>query len=35
MFEEFCRLVVPQLQRRGLFRREYAGATLRENLARG
>jgi FMN-dependent oxidoreductase (nitrilotriacetate monooxygenase family) len=35
MFEEFCRLVVPELQRRGLFRREYAGATLRENLARG
>ncbi|WP_198369945.1 NtaA/DmoA family FMN-dependent monooxygenase [Roseomonas rosulenta] len=34
MFEEFCRLVVPELQRRGLFRREYAGATLRENLAR-
>jgi FMN-dependent oxidoreductase (nitrilotriacetate monooxygenase family) len=24
--------VVPELQRRGLFRREYAGATLRENL---
>jgi alkanesulfonate monooxygenase SsuD/methylene tetrahydromethanopterin reductase-like flavin-dependent oxidoreductase (luciferase family) len=35
MFEEFCRLVVPELQRRGLFRRDYAGATLRENLARG
>ncbi|MBR0680029.1 LLM class flavin-dependent oxidoreductase [Roseomonas eburnea] len=34
MFEEFCRLVVPELQRRGLFRKEYAGATLRENLAR-
>lgn len=34
MFEEFCRLVVPELQRRGLFRREYAGATLRENLVR-
>lgn len=34
MFEDFCRLVVPELQRRGLFRREYAGATLRENLAR-
>ena len=34
MFEEFCRLVVPELQRRGLFRTEYAGATLRENLAR-
>ena len=35
MFEEFARLVVPELQRRGLFRRDYAGATLRENLARG
>lgn len=34
MFEEFCRQVVPELQRRGLFRTEYAGATLRENLAR-
>ena len=34
MFEEFGRLVVPELQRRGLFRKEYAGATLRENLAR-
>ena len=34
MFEEFGRLVVPELQRRGLVRKEYAGATLRENLAR-
>jgi alkanesulfonate monooxygenase SsuD/methylene tetrahydromethanopterin reductase-like flavin-dependent oxidoreductase (luciferase family) len=32
MFEQFCRSVVPELQRRGLFRREYAGRTLRENL---
>ncbi len=32
MFEEFCRGVVPELQRRGLFRTEYAGTTLRENL---
>jgi FMN-dependent oxidoreductase (nitrilotriacetate monooxygenase family) len=32
MFEEFGRLVVPELQRRGLFRTEYSGATLRENL---
>jgi alkanesulfonate monooxygenase SsuD/methylene tetrahydromethanopterin reductase-like flavin-dependent oxidoreductase (luciferase family) len=32
MFEEFCRGVVPELQRRGLFRTEYAGRTLRENL---
>ncbi len=30
--EEFCDLVVPELQRRGLFRREYAGTTLREHL---
>ena len=33
MFEDFCRLVVPELQRRGLFRTAYAGSTLRENLA--
>jgi FMN-dependent oxidoreductase (nitrilotriacetate monooxygenase family) len=32
MFEEFGRLVVPELQRRGLFRTEYQGSTLRENL---
>jgi alkanesulfonate monooxygenase SsuD/methylene tetrahydromethanopterin reductase-like flavin-dependent oxidoreductase (luciferase family) len=32
MFEEFTRLVVPELQRRGLFRTEYQGRTLRENL---
>jgi FMN-dependent oxidoreductase (nitrilotriacetate monooxygenase family) len=31
-FEEFGRMVVPQLQRRGIFRRDYAGKTLRENL---
>jgi len=30
--EDFCDKVVPELQRRGLFRREYEGATLRENL---
>lgn len=30
--ERFIRLVVPELQRRGLFRREYEGRTLRENL---
>ena len=28
----FVRLVVPELQRRGLFRTEYEGSTLRENL---
>lgn len=26
------RAVVPELQRRGIFRTEYAGKTLRENL---
>jgi FMN-dependent oxidoreductase (nitrilotriacetate monooxygenase family) len=31
-FEEFGRMVVPELQRRGLFRTRYAGRTLRENL---
>lgn len=30
--DEFVDLVVPELQRRGLFRRKYEGATLRENL---
>jgi len=28
-FEDFCRLVVPELQRRGIFRTEYEGTTLR------
>jgi FMN-dependent oxidoreductase (nitrilotriacetate monooxygenase family) len=31
-FEDFVRLVVPELQRRGLFRTEYTGTTLREHL---
>ncbi len=31
-FEDFVRLVVPELQRRGIFRKEYAGRNLRENL---
>ena len=30
--DEFVDLVVPELQRRGLFRREYDGSTLREHL---
>ena len=30
--EEFVDMVVPELQRRGLFRTEYEGTTLRENL---
>jgi alkanesulfonate monooxygenase len=29
---DFCDRVVPELQRRGLFRTEYEGRTLRENL---
>ncbi|HWO13073.1 MAG TPA: LLM class flavin-dependent oxidoreductase, partial [Polyangiaceae bacterium] len=31
-FEEFVDLVVPELQRRGRYRRRYPAATLRENL---
>jgi long-chain alkane monooxygenase len=31
-FEEFVDLVVPELQRRGRYREQYAGFTLRENL---
>ena len=30
--DDFVDLVVPELQRRGIFRREYEGATLREHL---
>ena len=30
--EDFVDLVIPELQRVGLFRREYEGRTLRENL---
>jgi FMN-dependent oxidoreductase (nitrilotriacetate monooxygenase family) len=30
--DDFTEKVVPELQRRGLFRREYEGSTLRENL---
>jgi len=29
---DFTRLVLPELQRRGLFRTEYSGSTLREHL---
>ncbi|MER6111422.1 LLM class flavin-dependent oxidoreductase [Streptomyces hirsutus] len=32
-FEDFVRQVVPELQRRGLFRTEYEGTTLRDHLA--
>jgi FMN-dependent oxidoreductase (nitrilotriacetate monooxygenase family) len=31
-FEDFCRQVVPELQRRGIFRTEYQGTTLRDHL---
>jgi FMN-dependent oxidoreductase (nitrilotriacetate monooxygenase family) len=31
-FDDFVDLVVPELQRRGLFRREYTGMTLRDHL---
>src|SRR5262249_44048328 len=30
--DDFVERVVPELQRRGIFRREYEGRTLRENL---
>jgi hypothetical protein len=30
--DDFVNLVVPELQPRGLFRREYEGSTLREHL---
>lgn len=32
MYEDFAGMVVPELQRRGLFRTEYAATTLRGNL---
>ena len=31
-YEDFVTMVVPELQRRGLYHRDYKGATLRENL---
>ena len=31
-FDEFIDAVVPELQKRGIFRREYSGSTLREHL---
>jgi alkanesulfonate monooxygenase len=30
--DDFVEQVIPELQRRELFRRQYEGATLRENL---
>jgi FMN-dependent oxidoreductase (nitrilotriacetate monooxygenase family) len=35
MFEDFARMVVPVLQKRGLVQTDYAHATLRENLQAG
>jgi FMN-dependent oxidoreductase (nitrilotriacetate monooxygenase family) len=31
-YEDFVAFVIPELQRRGLFRRDFAGTTLRDNL---
>jgi alkanesulfonate monooxygenase SsuD/methylene tetrahydromethanopterin reductase-like flavin-dependent oxidoreductase (luciferase family) len=31
-YEDFADFVIPELQRRGLFRKDFAGTTLRENL---
>jgi hypothetical protein len=31
-FDDFVDKVVPELQRRGLYRKEYAGKTLRSHL---
>ena len=30
--DDFCNLVIPELQKRGVFRKEYEGTTLREHL---
>jgi alkanesulfonate monooxygenase SsuD/methylene tetrahydromethanopterin reductase-like flavin-dependent oxidoreductase (luciferase family) len=34
-FDDFVDLVVPELQHRGVFRKEYAGSTLRDHLHEG
>ena len=34
-YEEFCQTVVPELQRRGIFRSDYRGHTFREHLQEG
>ncbi len=34
-FEDFVRLMIPELQRRGLYHRDYEGLTLRNNLGLG
>lgn len=32
-FDDFIELVIPELQKRGIFRTEYSGSTLREHLS--
>ena len=32
LFEDFVQLVIPVLQKRGIFREDYEGTTLREHL---
>jgi alkanesulfonate monooxygenase SsuD/methylene tetrahydromethanopterin reductase-like flavin-dependent oxidoreductase (luciferase family) len=34
-FDDFVDKVVPELQRRGLYRKDYAGSTLRDHLGQG
>ena len=34
-FDDFVDKVVPELQRRGLYRNEYSGPTLRDHLGQG
>ena len=31
-YDEFVEHVIPELQRRGIYHKDYAGTTLRENL---
>ena len=31
-FEDFVKFVIPELQKRGLFRKDYTGPTLRDHL---
>ena len=31
-FEDFVKFVIPELQRRGIYRKEYSGTTLRDHL---
>ena len=32
VFEDFVKFVIPELQKRGVFRKEYSGTTLRDHL---